>query len=165
MKRFSDLPDIVLGPLAGRPDADWYRAPEGRWNSAQIVEHLALGLDLSATTFERRRAHDPMVRRPLVWREKVSKLFVMHLGVFLPRRQAPPMTVPPPQVERTAAEVHFRRGVERFEAIARLLLPSRAYDLFAKHPRMGDLTLPEWMEFHLRHARHHARQIRRRLAS
>jgi hypothetical protein len=33
-----------------------------------------------------------------------------------------------------------------------------------KHPRLGDLTLPEWMEFHLRHARHHVKQIRRRLA-
>jgi hypothetical protein len=29
---------------------------------------------------------------------------------------------------------------------------------------LGDLTLPEWMEFHLRHARHHAKQIRQRIA-
>jgi hypothetical protein len=29
---------------------------------------------------------------------------------------------------------------------------------------MGDLALSEWMDFHVRHARHHARQIRERIA-
>jgi len=47
--------------------------------------------------------------------------------------------------------------------LERELLPRRRADLFVKHPRMGDLTLEEWMRFHLIHARHHARQIRRRI--
>ena len=41
---------------------------------------------------------------------------------------------------------------------------ARRHDLFVKHPRLGDLTLEEWMRFHVIHARHHARQIRDRLA-
>jgi len=44
------------------------------------------------------------------------------------------------------------------------LLPARRNDLFVKHPRLGDLTLEEWARFHDVHARHHARQIRARLA-
>jgi len=28
---FADLPQLVLGPLAGRPEADWHRAPPGKW--------------------------------------------------------------------------------------------------------------------------------------
>jgi hypothetical protein len=90
-------------------------------------------------------------------------MLVMHLGWFPPFLTAPSMTAPAPRVDRAAAESHFRRGVERIEELARLLLPARARDLFVKHPAMGDLTLPEWLEFHVIHSRHHARQIRSRL--
>jgi hypothetical protein len=30
---------------------------------------------------------------------------------------------------------------------------------------MGDLTVEEWMRFHVIHARHHARQIRERVGT
>ena len=164
MKQFSDIAAIVLGPLADRSDADWYRAPAGHWTSAQIVEHLAMGIEWSAAGFEDRRARDPMVRRSLKLRERLAKVLILDLGLFPPLMRAPEKSIPAERIERSAAEMHFRRGVERIEEVARLLLPARARDLFVKHPRMGDLTLTEWMEFHLRHARHHARQIRQRLA-
>src|ERR687887_574943 len=61
---FADIPDAVLGPLAGRPDADWHRAPPGKWTPAQIVQHLAIGIDGSGRTFESRRAKPSMRRRP-----------------------------------------------------------------------------------------------------
>ena len=60
--RFADVPKMVLAPLDGRPEADWYRAPAGKWTCAQIVEHLAISLEYSAVTFDKRRAHDSMVR-------------------------------------------------------------------------------------------------------
>ena len=164
MTTFSDLPTIVLGPLKDRPDADWYKAPPGHWTSAQIVEHLALGLEWSAVGFEERRARDPMVRRRLKLRERLARVLVLDFGFFPPFMHAPERSLPPERVERGAAEMHFRKGFERVQEVGRLLLPARARDLFVKHPRMGDLTLPEWMEFHLRHARHHARQIRQRVA-
>ncbi|HKE89122.1 MAG TPA: DUF1569 domain-containing protein [Gemmatimonadales bacterium] len=164
MSKFSDLPDIVLGSLKDHPEVDWYRAPEGHWCSAQIVEHLALGLQWSAAGFEDRRARDPMVRRPLKLRERLARVCIMDLGFFPPFLRAPERSIPPEKIERQVAEEHFRTGCERIQDIAKLLLPARSRDLFVKHPRMGDLTLPEWMDFHVRHARHHAKQIRKRIA-
>ena len=163
MKRFVDLPDLVLGLLRHRPDADWYVAPPGKWCAAQIVEHLALALDWSAMGFEERRARDPMVRRPRTAAEGVARMLVMRLGWFPPGLEAPSGAVPASRVTRAAVEAHFRTGVERHLSLAGMLLPARAHDLFVKHGRMGDLTLPEWLEFHVRHARHHARQIRARI--
>src|SRR2546422_295190 len=55
--RFADIPDLVLGPLAGRPEADWYRAPPGKWTPAQIVHHLAISIDGSGRVFERSEEH------------------------------------------------------------------------------------------------------------
>jgi uncharacterized protein DUF1569 len=163
MKTFSDLPDIVLGPWQDRSDAEWQQAPPGKWAPAQIVEHLALALEWCATGFEERRARDPMLRRPPTFGQRLGKLLVMQLGWFPPLLKAPSRSTPAPHVDRASAEAHFRRGVERNEQLAKLLLPARARDLFVKHVRMGDLTLPEWLEFHVIHARHHARQIRDRL--
>jgi hypothetical protein len=159
----TDQAALVLGPLAGRPEVSWQQAPPGKWTPAQIVEHLALALELSATTFAARRAKEPMTRRGTTLREKVGKVFTFGLGRFPPGLKAPDRTTPPPQVDGRAAEAHFRSALAAWEAVERDLLPGRRHDLFVKHPRLGDLTLEEWGRFHLVHARHHARQIRARL--
>jgi hypothetical protein len=59
----------------------------------------------------------------------------------------------------------LRAGHARFLELARTLLPRRAEDLLVKHPVLGDLTLEEWMRFHIVHCRHHAKQIRDRMGS
>ena len=159
------LPELVLGPLAGKSDADWYRAPAGKWNSAQIVEHLSISLEGSGRGFDTRRHKPPMQRRPRTAVEWAAGFLILGLGWFPPGREAPDGSRPAGQVDRKYAEAHFREGVERFNRIAPELLGSRARDLFVKHPRLGDLTLPEWMRFHLVHCRHHAKQIRARGAA
>ncbi len=160
-----DLPNLVLGPLRGRPDSEWQRGPAGKWTPAQIVEHLALGLALSAETFQARKNHAPMKRRPRTPAEKIAKLFIFGLRWFPPGRKAPERTTPASQIARASAEAHFLAAVEAWDQVDRALLPERRADLFVKHPRMGDLTVEEWMRFHLIHARHHARQIRQRLGT
>jgi hypothetical protein len=159
----SQLSTLVLGPLRGRSDSEWERAPAGKWTPAQIVEHLALGLTLSAEAFLARRNHVPMARRPRTPAEKIARFFIFGLRWFPPGRKAPERTTPAPQIDRASAEGHFLAGVEAWDQIDRALLPERRADLFVKHPRMGDLTVEEWMQFHLIHARHHARQIRQRV--
>ena len=159
-----DLSSVVLGPLAGLPETSWQHAPPGKWTPAQIVEHLALALEMSATTFAARRTKEPMARRATTLREKVGKVFTFGIGRFPPGLKAPERTTPPPRVDGQAAEAHFRAAVAAWEAVERDLLPSKRDDLFVKHPRLGDLTLEEWGRFHVVHSRHHARQIRARLA-
>ena len=165
MTRIARLRELVLGPLRGRPDADWQREPSGKWSPAQIVEHLALGLEWSAEKFKSRRGHAPMSRRARTPAENVARLFIMGLRWFPPGRKAPERSVPAPGIARQAAEAHFLAGLAAWERLEQELLPGRSRDLFVKHPRLGDLTLEEWMKFHLVHGRHHARQIRRRLAT
>lgn len=160
----TDLTRVVLGPLAGWPESSWQQAPPGKWTSAQIVEHLALALEMSAATFAARRAKESMARRRTTLKEMVGKFFTFVLGWFPPGRKAPERTTPAPRVDGPAAEAHFRAAVAAWDAVERELLPARRHNLFVKHPRLGDLTLEEWARFHVVHARHHARQIRARLA-
>src|SRR5690242_14490015 len=162
-QRLSELPALVFGPSRGRPDSEWEHGPPGKWTPAQIVEHLALGLNLSATAFLSRRNHAPMSRRRRTPAEHVARLFIFGLRWFPRGRKAPERTVPAPQIDRPTAESHFLNGIELWDQVDRALLPERRANLFVKHPRMGDLTVEEWMRFHVIHARHHARQIRERI--
>lgn len=163
MTDLATLSDIVLGPLEGRPDADWYRAPAGKWTSAQIVEHLAAGLNLSAEKFRERSARAPMVRRRRTLMQRLASYVVLDLEWYPQGFQAPEGTRPAQDVSRARAEAHFRAGLAKWQELERLL-PARRHDLFVKHPRLGDLTIEEWMRFHASHARHHAKQIRARLS-
>ena len=119
----------------------------------------------SGKAFDTHRDKPPMVRRPRTRIEWVTSFLILTVGWFPPGREAPQGSRPAEHVDRKYAEQHFREGLERFNRIAPALLVSRPRDLFVKHPRLGDLTLPEWMRFHLVHDRHHAQQIRARSAA
>lgn len=161
--QLAELTAIVLAPLRDRTEADWQRAPAGKWTSAQIVEHLAIGIAGSADKFAERRERPPMTRRPRRLIERIAGVAILGWGWYPQGFKAPEGTVPAAHITRAAAEAHFRDGIAKWEALEQDLLPRRPRDLFLKHPRLGDLTMPEWVRFHLVHARHHARQIKQRL--
>ncbi|HYK83315.1 MAG TPA: DUF1569 domain-containing protein [Gemmatimonadales bacterium] len=165
MTDFAGIPDEVLGPLAGRAETDWYRAPPGKWCAAQIVHHLALTLELNARAFEERRARAPMRRRPRALREYLGYVLVLRLGWTPLGADAPAAVRPADRPDPRAVEQQLRAGVAHLRTLERDLLPARAADLFVRHPVLGDLTLPEWRRFHVWHCAHHTKQIRERLAS
>lgn len=164
MTPFAAIPDLVLGPLAGRPEADWYKAPPGKWCAAQIVQHLAIGIDGSGRAFEARRGKPPMRRRPRTSGQRLAWWLVLRLGWMVPGRESPPDVRPADRPDAAGVARQLRDGVTRFLQLERELLPARSRDLFVKHPYLGDLTLPEWLRFHALHSLHHAKQIRARLA-
>src|SRR3989449_7237068 len=101
---FADLPQLVLGPLVGRPDVDWHRAPPGKWSPLQIVQHLAIGIDGSARTFDSRRAHAPMRRRPRTVREWLGYLVILRVGWYPTGFQSPVAVRPAERPHRAAGE-------------------------------------------------------------
>lgn len=162
MSRVADLERIVLGPLARRAPSDWQRAPTGKWTPAQIVEHLALSLELSARGFE--RTQDARARRPRTLLERVSGWFVFGIGWTPPGIRAPRRTTPAERIEPADAERHFREGLDRWAALESRAATEQDSGVYVHHPRLGELDLGEWLRFHEWHCRHHARQIRGRLA-
>src|SRR5205814_10302931 len=118
---FAGIPDVVLGPLAGRPEADWHRAPPGKWTPAQIVHHLAISIDGSGRVFEQRRAKPPMRRRPRPLRQRVWHFLYIDVGWIPSGRRAPEVTEPAEHPDARAVERQLRDGVTRFLALAREL--------------------------------------------
>jgi hypothetical protein len=120
-------------------------------------------MDTSALGFESRADKPAMKRRRGPLLQTCARYLVLNLGRIPGRRMAPEQTRPEIAPDREATIAKFRRAVLRFEELERRLLPKRENDLFLKHPALGDLTLREFMRFHVVHAIHHARQIDERL--
>ena len=165
MRRFADLPDVLLEPLRGQPEEAWLRSPPGKWCPGQIVDHVAAAMETSARAFESRAAKPPMTRRPRSMTLAMVQRLLFVTGVFPPGRKAPASSVPVAAPDRAATEARLRAAVAQFLDLERRLMPARASDLFVKHPVFGDLTMPEFMTFHVRHAEHHARQLKDRVTT
>ena len=165
MTDFKDVPELLLGPLAGRGEADWFRAPDDAWSPAMIVDHVTISIENSARAFTSREDKPPMARRPRPLVQVLACHLVLTTGWFPPGRRAPETTTPSTRPDRAATEARLRAGVAAFLDLEQRLLPRRAFDLYVKHPVLGDLTLGEFMTFHVRHAAHHRKQIVKRLAA
>lgn len=134
-RSFGDLLDEVRD-LSQAP-----RRTLGRWSDAQIVEHLAIGMEMSfdgygfqAPWFVRTAAH--LVKNRILTGRMPS-------GVRLPRRGA--AMLPSPGSSWEAAVERLQRVVARFAAET----PTHP------HPVLGRLTRMEYELLHLRHAELH----------
>lgn len=161
-RQLAALEPMVLGPLHHLPVEDWHRAVPGKWSIAQIVQHLAIGIDYSATTLARRADRDDLKRRATPGQALLRHVY-LGLGRVRPGRNSPMGALPEDHPDLDAALAQFRMGVVRLETMVQDWPPERQLSVFARNPALGDLNLPEWVRFHYVHGRHHARQIAARL--
>ena len=140
------------------PDA-WLRAPKGKWNSLQILEHLVL--TYTATTkglLRTMEAGEPQRGKPDL-RQRMRCLYVLGIGRFPAGIEAPQHTVPlkglgddPLRLFNNALvamDATLSDAEKRFGGRTRLL----------NHPVLGPLTAQAWRRFHLVHGRHHLKQL------
>jgi hypothetical protein len=140
------------------PDA-LQRAPAGKWNSLQILEHLLLSY--TATTKGLLRTMDAgrpeRVGRSLG--QRVRGAYVLGLGRFPAGVEAPKHTVPGKGLGEdplrrfndalVAMDATLADAEKRFGARTRVLV----------HPVLGPLTAQQWRRFHQVHGRHHLKQL------
>ncbi len=161
-RQLGALEPMVLHPLRQLEDQDWHRTVPGKWSIAQIVRHLAISIDYTAATFEKRADRTDLKRRAT---PRQTLLRHVYLGVGRVGRgpDAPQGTVPEERPDPEATVAQFRMGVARLDGMMQTWPLERQLRVFAKNPALGDLNLPEWVRFHYVHCRHHAKQIQSRL--
>jgi hypothetical protein len=161
-RQLAALEPMVLHPLRQLEGEDWHRTVLGKWSIAQIVRHLAIGIDYSAATLEKRADRKDLKRRATPKQTLLRHLY-LGLGHVKQGRDAPEGTVPEERPDPEATLAQFRMGVARLETMITAWPEERQLSVFAKNPALGDLNLPEWVRFHFVHCRHHAKQIQARL--
>ena len=154
-----ELEDAIAGASANV----LAQAPTGKWNSAQILEHLFL--TYKNTNYGLGKCLEkgaPLATRSTL-KHRLGKVLVVNVGYLPGGREAPKRAVPqgmPPADVRAAIfgeiakmESGFTDCEQRFGSGTEIM----------DHPFLGPLTAKEWRRFHLVHGRHHARQIRERM--
>ena len=163
LRQLSRLEPIVLEALEHLADDDWRRAPEGKWTLAQIVEHLAIALDLVAEGF-RALENEQQMTRQATPAQSVMRHALLGQGELPEGIKAPDISLPSESPEVDLVVARFRMGLEQTRALVESWPEDKQIGIFVRHPVLGDLNLPEWVRFHYVHCCLHARQIEKRLS-
>lgn len=161
-RQLAALEPMILTQLEGVQKEAWHRAPAGRWSVAQVLNHLALGLDAVVQKLEERKDRTDLTRRASP-KQHLLRHLMLGIGRLPPGRRTAEGTVPEDRPDPELATAQFRMAIRRLEALCEGLPAEQQQRVYVRHPVVGDLNLPEWVRFFFVHNRHHAHQIRVRL--
>jgi len=157
--------DAIDHATAGITDEQLtWRPQAGKWNAGEVLEHLSISFSGTAKGFSKiLAAGEPNSRRPTL-KERLQITWVVELGMFPPRRQAPEMVVPRGIAPRQAL-TEIKANLIAMEKVIALCDEQfgRRVEILT-HPILGPLRVQQWRKFHLVHTRHHMKQIKTRRA-
>jgi hypothetical protein len=151
----------IASATDGMTGEDLVRHPQGKWSTAEILEHLYLTYTGTVKGFERCLEAGKPLARPPVLKDRMRTFVVTGLGHMPRGRKAPARTQPRGML---ADEVTREIG-PRISAMEQLI--AQCETRYGKrtrlldHPILGPLTARQWRKFHWVHGRHHVKQIHR----
>jgi len=148
---------------AASPDG-WTQAPPGKWNAAQILEHLFLTYKGTNHLMAKCLEQGAPQATHATLKHRVAILLVVGLQYMPGGRKAPERVVPrgmPLEEVRRAVLPELQTMASGLDDCERRF---GARTKIIDHVVLGPLTAGEWRKFHWVHGRHHARQIRQRMA-
>jgi len=136
--------------------------PDGKWNVAQILEHLYLTYTGTIKGLSRViEGGKPLARHPTI-QDRLRTFVVTRIGYFPEGRKAPAVATPRGlDVSTVRTQIGIQISLMNdllTECARRFGGRTRILD----HPILGPLTADQWRKFHLAHGKHHLKQIDRR---
>jgi hypothetical protein len=148
----------------GLCESDWNLAPNGRWNSAQTLEHLGRSYGTTAKMLELAiGAGGPPQVRTARFREFWKRILVVTLAVFPGGVRSPEMVLP----RGDPGPVALQRALTNLSRMDAAITAAEerwgSEEPIAMHLVLGPMTSSQWRKFHYVHGHHHVLQMRRRL--
>jgi len=146
--------------VVGMTEAEMIWRPEGKWSTAEIIEHLSLAflVTVKAGRFVLRQ-ESPEIRRSTIL-ERVLVTLAIDLGYFFMRLKAPRMVTPRGMAPEEARKVMLQSLIDMDEVLRQCLEKFGAGRPILPHPFLGPLTVEQWRKFHVVHTRHHMKQVK-----
>jgi hypothetical protein len=147
----------------GVPTEALQRAPQDKWNSLQLLEHLMLSYTATTKGLLRTIEAGKPEGSTRSLRHRVGALYVLGFGRFPGGVESPKNIVPRGNLgdeplrrfndALVAMDATLCDAEKRFGTRTRLL----------NHPILGPLTAQQWRRFHQVHGRHHLKQLSQRV--
>jgi hypothetical protein len=153
------LQEGIASATRGMSTEDLQRHPEGKWNTAEVLEHLYLTYTGTKKGLDRcLQEGKPLARTPRL-QDRWRALVVTGLGYLPEGRKAPERAQPRGmQAEEVVREIGpkiFAMDELITQCETRFGKRTRVLD----HPILGPLTARQWRKFHWVHGQHHLKQI------
>lgn len=155
------LQTAIASATRGMTTGDLTRHREGKWSTAEVLEHLYLSYTGTTKGCERcLQAGRPLARAPR-FRDRLVAAVVVGAGYFPPGREAPKNTRPRGMTtEKVLADIGSQ--IAAMDAlIAQCEARYGKHTRMLDHPVLGPLTAAQWRKFHWVHGKHHVKQILR----
>jgi len=155
------LQEALTTATRGMTIEDLTRHPEGKWNTAEVLEHLYLTYTGTVKGFERcLKAGKPMATSPTL-KQRLATTLVVRLGYMPGGRKSPNNTRPQGVLAEKVMTDIGPRIVAMDDLIGRCEERYGRRTKLLDHPILGPLTGRQWRKFHWVHGRHHVKQILR----
>lgn len=132
--------------------------PDGKWSTAEILEHLTLTYTGTARSMQRVAESGTTSPSTRTWKQRLSAFVVTGIGYFPSGRKSPEM-VEPKSCHPTSAVERIERELRNMDAVLGQVETKIGSKVRVPHPILGPLTLQQWRKFHRVHTLHHVKQI------
>src|SRR3954471_5880975 len=134
--------------------------PDGKWCTAEILEHLALAFGGTAKFLGKVASDGESVASKVTFKQRIG-IAVVTRGELIPGgRKAPAGVTPKGSVSPDQVLPTIRKNLaEMDEAINACESKLGTKIKIADHPVLGPLTVEQWRKFHMVHTRHHMKQV------
>lgn len=157
----------IASVTSGLTREELTRRTEGKWSTAEVLEHLYLTYTGTLKGFERCLQADKALGGAATFKQRVRSAVVTGLGYFPKGRKSPALVCPRGMpAEKIVADIGPQIvAMDKLITLCEARYGSRVKVL--DHPILGPLTARQWRKFHWIHGRHHVTQImdRRRSAA
>ncbi|HXB22775.1 MAG TPA: DUF1569 domain-containing protein [Candidatus Solibacter sp.] len=151
--------EAIDSAIAGMTEEQLAWHPEGKWSSAQILEHLFLVFVNSTKGLNQLLADGRPALRKSTMKERMAVLVTIKIGHIPAGRKAPESVVPkgmnPREVQEAIQDCIIKMDELGKQCEVRFADGGKIF----LHPILGPLTLHELFKFHRTHTLHHMRQI------
>ena len=157
-----NIREAIATTIEGLTEEQLRRHPEGKWDSASILEHLALTYGGTARVMDKCfREGRPLATSATV-RHRAAQLLVLGFSYIPGGRRAPERVVPTGIGSKEAIELIFSNLKKMDEALQKCEEQFGSKKKIADHPVLGPIPISGWRKFHLAHTLHHMKQIKTR---
>jgi hypothetical protein len=133
--------------------------PDGKWCTAEVLEHLALAFGGSAKLLARAADDGKSAATTSTFKQRF-RTWVVTEREFLPGGRTAPKMVTPRGMPADQVLAAIRKSLaDMDEAISACESKLGTKIKIADHPILGPLTVTQWRKFHMVHTCHHMKQI------
>jgi len=133
--------------------------PEGKWCTAEILEHLALAFGGTAKFLGKVAADGKSVASKMTMKQRIG-IAVVTGGEFIPGGRKAPQGVVPKGMAADQVLTAIRKNLSDMDQAIRACESKLGTKIMiADHPVLGPLTVAQWRKFHKVHTRHHMKQV------